>query len=1002
MKHYKNIRRAVSGYIKDKNAGENNMHSLKRKKLPIAILMAMGGLYGYGNAANAAFTIPTIDRTSADISGTALKGAMQNAEVTIEQLNRSNLTIESGNQTDSSGAVNFSVTGDAGFGINSLAKVIVRADADTSMVCDAALCGDAKLGEQMTQGLEGLELTTIEPLSVPYGSSSDGVADMTFQATALSTIATHLIEADIAEGRKVNSVDLLDAAKQEHGSIVLRALGIFAPGTNLFQTNFVSADSYANFVVGEECVAEEQQPVVDEDGNPVLDDEGNPTSETVCIEFADVLVDEDVIKLSFANAAFAALGEFETMAAVLDESVARIQGAKLAGNQAEALTALEPIRSRMTNAMAAHPVLAELGMTASQIVNPDLEFLESSGSTGPVREVTTEDALAGATITARNRIGDAEDEFKAFDGDPTTKWLDHNDWAGAPTVEDPSWIQVQFAEAEAVNSVFITSANDADARDPENFDVLGSNDGENWVTLASFVGESFDERFERKGFRFNNGLAYTHYRLNITKNKGDDGLMQLSEIEFVGPIYISKDHTDPVGTGTITARNRIGDAEDEFKAFDNDPATKWLDHNDWSGPPSAEDPSWVQVEFDDAVAVDTLAITSANDADARDPENFNLQGSNDGGVTWTTLAEFVGESFDERFERKLFSVSNQLAYSTYRLNITKNKGDDGLMQLGEIELIGPTVSGERHSHVPGATYVGRNRISDSESEAQAFDLNPETKWLDHNDWAGAPTVEDPSWIQVTLPEAKAVNTLSITSANDADARDPENFYIEGSHDGETWTRLGEWVGESFDARFERKQWQFANSLAYPIYQLSITKNKGDDGLMQVGEIELIGPQYASIDHTSESGGTFSARNSIGEAEDENKAFDDDPNTKWLDHNDWAGAPTEEDPSWIQVDFPEGEIVNTLAITSANDADARDPEKFQLVGSNDGGATWTVVASWVGESFDDRFQRRVFEFGNGFAFTSYRLNITKNKGDDGLMQIGEIELIGPPSSEPEID
>jgi hypothetical protein len=36
----------------------------------------------------------------------------------------------------------------------------------------------------------------------------------------------------------------------------------------------------------------------------------------------------------------------------------------------------------------------------------------------------------------------------------------------------------------------------------------------------------------------------------------------------------------------------------------------------------------------------------------------------------------------------------------------------------------------------------------------------------------------------------------------------------------------------------------------------------------------------------------------------------------------------------------------------------------------------------------------FETGNGFAFSSYRINITKNKGDDTLMQIAEIELIGP--------
>ena len=124
------------------------------------------------------------------------------------------------------------------------------------------------------------------------------------------------------------------------------------------------------------------------------------------------------------------------------------------------------------------------------------------------------------------------------------------------------------------------------------------------------------------------------------------------------------------------------------------------------------------------------------------------------------------------------------------------------------------------------------------------------------------------------------------------------------------------------------------------------------------------------------------------------AFDNNAETKWLDHNDWAGAPTEENPSWVQVDLPMAQIVSSLAITSANDADNRDPENFNLQGSNDGGVTWTTISSWVGESWDNRFERKLFDMGNGFAFESYRLNITKNKGDDTLMQIAEIELIGP--------
>ena len=90
-------------------------------------------------------------------------------------------------------------------------------------------------------------------------------------------------------------------------------------------------------------------------------------------------------------------------------------------------------------------------------------------------------------------------------------------------------------------------------------------------------------------------------------------------------------------------------------------------------------------------------------------------------------------------------------------------------------------------------------------------------------------------------------------------------------------------------------------------------------------------------------------------------------TKWLDHNDWQGPPTAEDPAWIQVDFSEAQTVSGLAITSANDAPERDPENFSLLGSNDGGQTWTLVSKWIGESWDERLERRSFEFNNGFAF-----------------------------------
>lgn len=975
----------------------------------MAMLLVMSALTGCGGSGTPdAEDIPDRaainDFTSADVSGSAVKGTLSNADVTVIQMNGSAIDITTDSQTDGDGNVSFQVKGDAGVGINSMFKVIVTAQSDTIMMCDAISCAGTDLGKSFSGApLTGSTLSTLTYVEVPYKSAADNIADASFQANALTTIATSLIEKAVANGKNVSVRPLFELALAQFSETTLKALGVFSPNSDIFNMSLVSAESYDNFVVDEDCelvqsVDEKGDPIIDENGDPVMeqavdesgdpifDENGEPVIEESC---TDILVDFEVIKLSLANAAFANISEFENFNAVYDEAVSRTLGA-IAGEEA----ALKPLRERLLASVQAIPFLAELGIAAEQVIDVELPFLDSVSSGGPVQEVTTTENLIGAIITARNRIGDGEAETMAFDGDVNTKWLDHNDWAGAPTVENPAWIQVQFEQAHAVSSLFITSANDADGRDPENFTLVASNDGVTWVTLAEFVGESFDERFERKEFRFSNGLAYSYYRVNITKNKGDDTLMQLAEIQLVGPIHVSVDHTDPVGTGTITARNRIGDGEAETMAFDNNPETKWLDHNDWAGAPTVENPAWAQVDFSEAVAVNALAITSANDADARDPENFTLVGSNDGGATWVELGTWIGEGFDDRFERRVFSVDNLLAFTSYRLNITKNKGDDTLMQLAEIELIGPEVAGLNHGMTAGSVITARNRIGDGEAETMAFDGDVNTKWLDHNDWSGPPTVEDPSWVQVALPAAATVNKLALVSANDADARDPENFDLLGSNDSTTWVVLNSWIGESFDERFERKQLSFSNDLGFSFYRLNITKNKGDDGLMQVAEIELIGPQYMSIDHSSDPSTVFTVRNRIGDGEAETMVFDDDVNTKWLDHNDWAGAPTVENPSWVQADFPVKKIVTSIAITSANDADGRDPENFNLQGSNDGGVTWSPIASWVGESWDNRFERKLFEMGNGFAYTSYRLNITKNKGDDTLMQIAEIELIGP--------
>jgi len=81
----------------------------------------------------------------------------------------------------------------------------------------------------------------------------------------------------------------------------------------------------------------------------------------------------------------------------------------------------------------------------------------------------------------------------------------------------------------------LTSANDCPERDPRDWDLLGSNDGNAWTTLDSRNGESFSQRFEEKNYTCANSSAYRYYRLSIRSNAGG-GETQLSDMKLFADI----------------------------------------------------------------------------------------------------------------------------------------------------------------------------------------------------------------------------------------------------------------------------------------------------------------------------------------------------------------------------------------------------------------------------------------------------------------------------------
>jgi hypothetical protein len=155
------------------------------------------------------------------------------------------------------------------------------------------------------------------------------------------------------------------------------------------------------------------------------------------------------------------------------------------------------------------------------------------------------------------------------------------------------------------------------------------------------------------------------------------------------PIDTTDDHL-----GTVTARGEnLASGEVRSNAFDNSVTTKWLDFSPTS---------WIQYQYvsNRHYIVVSYTIASANDSQGRDPKDWTLKGSNDGGTNWVTVDSRSGESWSGRHITNTYTVASPGSYNVYRLNITANYGGVALIQLAEIELLGyldntPAVTAKR-------------------------------------------------------------------------------------------------------------------------------------------------------------------------------------------------------------------------------------------------------------------------------------------------------------------
>ncbi|KAK7258708.1 hypothetical protein RIF29_24290 [Crotalaria pallida] len=167
------------------------------------------------------------------------------------------------------------------------------------------------------------------------------------------------------------------------------------------------------------------------------------------------------------------------------------------------------------------------------------------------------------------------------------------------------------------------------------------------------------------------------YNLNKWENYGKDSLvlpiLKLNRIHS-GSVIASAEEL-PFGIAT--------------SAFDGIRKSKWEEPNGARG-------CWIVYKTFDNKMFELVAyeLMSANDAPERDPMDWILEGSNDKGTSWQVLDEQNSQFFEDRFQRKTYTIKSASFPSNlfrFRFLAVRDVQSTSRLQIGSIDLYAKTM-----------------------------------------------------------------------------------------------------------------------------------------------------------------------------------------------------------------------------------------------------------------------------------------------------------------------
>lgn len=585
----------------------------------------------------------------------------------------------------------------------------------------------------------------------------------------------------------------------------------------------------------------------------------------------------------------------------------------------------------------------------------------------------------------------AELPYNVVDQVSSTKYLNHG-------IVYTGFIVTPSYGASTIKSFRITTANDAEARDPSSYELYGTNeeikstdnsfgDGEEWTLISQGTLALPAERLAFSDFiAFENEVAYTSYRMVFpTVKDSANGSMQVADVQF----YEQSAPNPDEDFGILTAQDLTVLAIQLPVASDSSYATA-----DWdtSKPQKAVNKTLTDryanlAKTDVGLALWPLAgltklesfeLCTFTNLSCCDPTGYKIYGTLDHQLSadnslgtnevWTLLSEgslnmpLTPTSWSDRV-----MVNAEEFFRGYKLLFTgiRDAADTNatVVHIAEMQFYGAKQDvGGTPLLTPGDVARPINATKDffywttnstyngnypaAESPAMCIDGSVDTKYLNGNaNNAGAHT-----GFIVTPAASSTVKSFKIWTANDAADRNPTSYSLWGRNDAYTetdnsiswedgWTLISEGaLALPTTFKTEGPLVSFSNDADYKYYRMVFPTLNGG-AMMQISDVQFYSDSQGTEKILAPEN-TIIAIAEVVVTETARMKLEESPQHA-LDVNTATKycSSTGTDTGIIFEPIAgkalgTKSIVKAITMTTANDYSERDPATFALYGTND--------------------------------------------------------------------